>query len=520
MLSSKMITACLCAIVATATCFAQTKTSFSTVNTSDNAGSNAFWDPINIYTVDVNNDGIPDVVQDMKRSGSNNSVGVFGVSIANGDGTFKPAVAYHYPSGVLQAPMTFGDFNHDGKVDIAMTAPGKNYLAVYLGNGDGTFQAPKLSTIPMSAGQSMAASPLVAADFNHDGKLDLAIVGADNTNTTVYVLPGNNSGSFSTAHAVFTAPTAGSVWGSAVHNFVLGDFDADGNGDIALTTTTSNQATGDVSSTTIHVLYGEGNFLFTDSTPFHIASQIEMNSGDLNSDGRTDLFAYDMNNFRLDTFYAQSGRTFATYTESIPRAGYDFSQYTPGLSMADFNDDGRMDLVTTNPLPGKINMMFFLAGTSPGQFTAQTWSVVTTASDYNNTQAVIGDFNRDNKPDFAFVQSWAGAVIHTGLNKTVNGSWGSCAYPHAGQGIRLCSPASSTSTTTVNFSAAAQSLGKLRKMEVWVNGKKLVEQHHAWQGYSYLNFKTTIAPGTYKASIIAADVDNRLQKYPFTFTVK
>src|SRR6185437_572300 len=153
MLRSRVIAAFLCAIVATAMCAAQNNTSFSIVNSSDNAGPNAFWDPINIYAVDVNNDGIPDLIQDMKRSGSNNSVGVFGVSIANGDGTFKAAVPYHYPAGVLDlAPMAFGDFNGDGRVDIAMTVPGKKYLAVYLGNGDGTFQAPKLSTIAINAG--------------------------------------------------------------------------------------------------------------------------------------------------------------------------------------------------------------------------------------------------------------------------------------------------------------------------------------------------------------------------------
>jgi hypothetical protein len=519
MLRSGMITACLCAIVATATSVAQTKTSFSTVHSNDGAGTNGFWDPTNIYTADVNNDGIPDLIQDMKRSGSNNSVGVFGVSIANGDGTFKPAVAYNYPSGVLQAPMTFGDFNHDGRVDIALTAPGKKYLAVYLGNGNGTFQAPKLSTIPLSAGQSMAASPLVAADFNRDGKLDLAIVGADNTNTTVYILPGNNTGSFSTAHPIFTAPTAGSVWGSSVHNMVLGDFDVDGNADIALTTTTSNQATGDVSSTTIHVLYGEGNFTFSDTTPFHIGAQIEMNSGDLNGDGRTDLFAYDMTNDRLDTYYAQTSRTFATYTESIPHTSYNFSQYTPALSMADFNGDGRMDLVTTLTSAGNIQMMFFLADTSPGQFTTQTWNVATYKNTSDDTQAVVADFNRDNKPDFAFVGSYSSSTIYTGLDKTAGGNWGSCPYPHKGQGIALCSPGSSPGNP-VNFSAAARSFGELRKMEVWVDGKKLVEQHHAWDGYAYLNFKSTLAAGTHKGTIFAADVDNKLQKLPFTFTVK
>lgn len=514
---SRVITAIVCA-VASATCLAQINTSFSVVNTSDNTGSTGFWDPTNIYAIDVNNDGIPDLLQDMKRSGSQNSVGIFGVSIANGDGTFKPAVAYNYPTGILLAPMTFGDFNGDGRVDIAISAVGKNYLAIYLGNGDGTFQAPKNSVITLNSGQSIAASPLVAADFNHDGHIDLAIVGSDTTNTTVYILPGNGTATFGAVQPVFTAPTGGSVWGSAVHNMILGDFDGDANADIALTTTTTNSASGAITSTTVHVLYGEGNYLFTPTAPFNVASQIELNSGDLNSDGRTDLFALDLYSKRLDSFYGQSGRTFSMYSESVPQANYSFSQYTPALPMADFNNDGRMDLVTTIAEGGKVYMMFFLAGSSPGQFTAQTWNISTYTSTTEATEPVVADFNRDNKPDFAFVESWASATIHTGLNKTANGNWSNCSYPWKGNAISVCSPAG-TSTPTVNFNATSSSWGQLRKMELWVDGKKLTEQHHVWEGYAYLSSTSTLASGTHKGTIYAANIDNSLKRFDFNFTV-
>jgi hypothetical protein len=414
--------------------------------------------------------------------------------------------------------MAFGDFNGDGRVDIAMTVVGKNSLAIYLGNGDGTFQAPKLSAITLQSGQSFAPSPLVVADFNHDGHFDLAVVGSDSTNTTVYILPGNGNATFGAARPIFTAPTAGSVWGSAVHNMVIGDFDGDANADIALTTTTTNSASGEVTSTTVHVLYGEGNYLFSDTAPFNIASQIELNSGDLNSDGRTDLFAYDMNSYRLHTFYGESGRTFATYSESIPPANYSFSLYTPALSMADFNDDGRMDLVTSIAEGGKVYMMFFLAGSSPGQFTTQTWNVSTYSSTTDITEPVVADFNRDNKPDFAFVESYASGTIHTGLNKTANGNWSNCSYPWKGNAIAVCSPVGA-STSTVNFNAASHSWGQLRKMELWVDGKKLAEQFHVWEGNAWFNYASTVASGSHKGTIYAANVDNSLERFDFNFTV-
>ena len=62
-----------------------------------------------------------------------------------------------------------GDFNGDGKLDLAVTDSGGNAVLVLLGNGDGTFQPP----ITIAVGNGPDA--IVAGDFNNDGKLDLAV---------------------------------------------------------------------------------------------------------------------------------------------------------------------------------------------------------------------------------------------------------------------------------------------------------------------------------------------------------
>ena len=92
---SSILASFLCTISLIATCVAQTNTTFNVVTSNDSTGPISGWTPRNLYAVDVNNDGIPDLIQDhywVSSRGASTLQPVFGVSIANGDGTFKPAV--------------------------------------------------------------------------------------------------------------------------------------------------------------------------------------------------------------------------------------------------------------------------------------------------------------------------------------------------------------------------------------------------------------------------------------------
>src|SRR5205814_4244629 len=89
------------------------------------------------------------------------------VLLGNGDGTFQPAVNSDTGAGPLSVAV--GDFDGDGKLDLATANLGD--VSVLLGNGDGTFGAP--ASIPMSDGSSPAS--VAVGDFNADGKLDLGV---------------------------------------------------------------------------------------------------------------------------------------------------------------------------------------------------------------------------------------------------------------------------------------------------------------------------------------------------------
>ncbi|KAA6464445.1 VCBS repeat-containing protein [Acidobacteria bacterium AB60] len=527
---SSSLAAVFCTMALAATCVAQSYTSFNIVQSNDPYTATAGWTPVNVYAVDVNNDGIPDIIQDQGQTSAGSVTGTFGVSIANGDGTFKPAVAYNYPPGVLQSPMTFGDFNGDGKIDIAMSA-GNRTIAAYLGRGDGTFVNPWYSVIPMASGQSISGfAPLVAADFNHDGKLDLAVVGGNTPSTsgttTVYIVPGEGNGLFSQSIGVLSAPTGINSTSSAVQTMFAGDYDSDGNADLAIAVTTGNNQ-GETASTTVHVLYGAGNFAFEDTAPINFAGPLLLNSGDLNSDGYTDLFALDSNSYRLDTYYGQAGRTFADYTQQLPQVFFEgFGLSVPHVLMADFNGDNRMDLATlATDYSGTMYMLFFLATGSPGQFDLQTWNVPNPMRNPSATgdlmMPVVGDFNHDGKPDWEIVNVFvpgSQSIFYTGLNTTVGQLWADCDYPTTGRGVHVCSPVA-TSGGAVNFNATAHSFGSLRKMELWVDGKKLAEQHHTWGGNAWFSLSSTLSPGTHQGAIFAADIDDTLQLNQFSFTV-
>jgi len=172
----------------------------------------------------------------------------------------------------------------------------------------------------------------------------------------------------------------------------------------------------------------------------------------------------------------------------------------------------------TSSYSGLVYLIFFLGTSSPGQFTLQTWNVPNATGGFELPQ--VGDFNHDGKPDWVFNANTSpgGSTFYTGLNGTVGGLWADCDYPKTARGIMACSPAGN-SGPTVNFNATAHSFGQLRKIELWVDGKKLGEQYHAWQGNAYFNFSSTLVPGSHLGTYFAADVDNTLQPYSFRFTV-
>ena len=211
------------------------------------------------------------------------------VAFSKGDGTFRvtnTAIASFGTYAAQGATPVTGDFNGDGKTDIALTGgAGWSTIPVAFSNGDGTFRVTNLAagSFPVYAGQQGARA--IAGDFDGDGKADIALAGGAGWGS-VPVAFSNGDGTFRVTNAsvagfaVFAAQTAQSP--------VAGDFNGDGKADIALT--------GGAGWGSVPVAFsnGDGTFRVTNTSVASFpafAQQLGSHpvTGDFNHDGKTDI---------------------------------------------------------------------------------------------------------------------------------------------------------------------------------------------------------------------------------------
>jgi hypothetical protein len=177
--------------------------------------------PSSVVVADFNGDGKLDIVTlNFASAPAGNTLTLL---LGNGDGTFTAGTSPM--ASFAPGAIAVGDFNGDGKADLAVSAAvAGNIFTVLLGNGDGTFTAASTTS---TAGPNYVIGPIFAGDFNGDGKLDLAVAGEKNNAGTPYTITvalGNGDGTFTAAsnYSEINAPSAVGV----------GDFNGDGRLDV------------------------------------------------------------------------------------------------------------------------------------------------------------------------------------------------------------------------------------------------------------------------------------------------
>jgi hypothetical protein len=342
--------------------------------------------PVSGVPGDFNGDGIPDLAL---LWSANAYGGPYSVTFlfGKGDSTFTTGPTLQL-TGVQSNPtMIAGDFNGDGKTDLAVLSGNgysSSYLTTLLGNGDGTFGAPLTMTVfnQGAGGGNGSSQSMVAADFNGDGKLDLAVVGQYVSPGGVAILLGNGDGTFTTA-AANIAP------GGDFGVIATGDFNRDGIPDLVVAGTYDSPV-----GNTVFLGKGDGTFTAVAMPPAANSVFQSIVVGDFNGDGKTDLAFGD--NSAVAVFLSNGDGTF------YAAAGSPF--YNSGLSLVagDFNHDGKLDLAAIGGTNYNNSYQIDLyLGAGDGTFTPTTTPPITTQSFYSPFAIVAADFNGDGVPDLA-----------------------------------------------------------------------------------------------------------------------
>jgi hypothetical protein len=456
--------------------------------------------PSDVVSADITGDGKTDLI--VAHTADNSVYFLKG----NGNGTFQPAV--QIPVGqAIQGDVFVGDFNNDGKPDLLLITSNLDQPIVMLGNGDGTFQPAKTSSSFAYPGYYPRG--WTVGDFNGDGKLDIACtLPSETTNTGRYeVLLGNGDGTFKPA-----------IVGPAVLGYsrgiTTGDFNHDGKLDLAIA---DGQGTsGNTANVELTILLGNGDGTFTlgahyaspqfpDGTDTAAVSNPEdVVVADVNNDGNLDVIESDYDN-TINVFLGNGNGTFQA------ARSFDPGNYPRDVIPVDVNHDGKIDLVVTNvgintggalqstdgDEPGSVAV---LLGNGDGTFQAP---ITYSPSVYPGWTAV-GDFNGDGYPDLATSEVLNGHAVNVMLDQPTSTN-----LPPAYVDPPSASPLTVTNNTTTLSALASDDGGESNLTYTWATVGSIpgpVTYSINGTNASKNTVATFTTPGTYLFQCAATDV--------------
>ncbi len=331
-------------------------------------------DPAALAVGDFNHDGKLDVAVAAFYSGQ------VAVLLGRGDGTFLPAVYYSIDSQLESVYwLVAADFNRDGNLDLAVADYLGNDISVLLGNGDGSFQP------PVKQPTTGRPTSVAVGDFNNDGKPDLLVCDAP----YVSVMLGNGDGTFQSP--IDTTPSVSPLAVS------LGDFNGDGKLDAA-----------SVGGGEVTILLGNGHGDFTEGTsyPAGIAPE-SLVAGNFGGNRKLDLAVADLLGSQIMVFRGNGDGTFqAPQSYSVP--------FPWPIEAADLNGDQKLDLLVPTSGLGTSRVVSVLLGNGDGTF--QSPEEYPTGKEPFFVTA--GDFNGDHKADLIVADelgSTVGVLLNTGV---------------------------------------------------------------------------------------------------------
>ena len=313
--------------------------------------------------------------------------------LGNGDGWFKAPVSYAAASDPRM--VIVADFNADGKLDLATANADSATISVLLGNGDGTFQT------HMDNSTAIAASCIsLAAGALRDNKGKDIVAGCQ-SESKVVVLLSNGNGTFKAAKA-YPVP-------AGVDDVALGDFTGDGKLDVAVT----NGGTYDM----VSILPGTGSGTLKAAVVFGTNfGPSGVAAADFNGDGKLDLVTADNGSpfgvtiATISVLLSNGKDMFAARTDYNVGAENVTGAYS-GIAVADLTGNGKADLIVpiTYAFPYELSILM-----NKGNGTFKPF--VSYPLPTGPLAVVAGDFNNDHKPDIAVANGNGSGSITVLLN--------------------------------------------------------------------------------------------------------
>lgn len=349
--------------------------------------------PAVVTTGDFNGDGKQDMAVANKGSIS--------ILLGNGDGSFQSQVDYVIGNWICA--INVNDFNNDGKADLAIAdASGYESVSIFIGNGDGSFQLNASYSIAGPYTIGGIASAIVSGDFNGDRNEDM-IVTSNLDYGSISVFMGNGDGTFS--------PKVDYSWGTGVlyqpSSIAISDFNGDGKLDLAITNI----------NCIVSILIGSGDGTFQPSIYTNITGQYPRSIvvGDFNGDGKAD-FATVNYDYWVQWFGATALSVFIGNGDGTfqPRVDYDIGWKPYSIGIGDFNKDGKIDLVATSFYHYWSGRSYIYGNNVVSTFIGNGDGTFQPKIDYSSGNGPVsvsaGDFNNDNKMDLIVANSGSNTV--------------------------------------------------------------------------------------------------------------
>ena len=382
--------------------------------------------PVAGKAADFNGDGKLDLA--VLNSGSTD----VSILLANGDGTFQ--LARTFGAGNSPSSIAVGDFNGDGKMDLAVfmlpggtpVSPLPGEIRILLGNGDGTLQTPKVTTLDVSA------IAMAAGDFNGDKKTDLVVSNfvSGDLGFSLDLLLGNGDGTFQAVKGIASDLQCGPIAVLACLNFTPADFNKDGKLDLAVAV-----------SGGVQILLGQGNGAFVRGPTAAVTDGFTVGSiqtADFNNDGNLDLIASSGQSSRVGQFTQVAihysvfsgkgdgtfGRelVFATGGSSSTEFGLISSDEITEALTGDFDGDGKLDIAdrrTKSHEQGSTSVLEIRLGNGDGTFAPNNATLDPTLVLPDAGPLLLAqDLNGDQLADVVATDTATRNAIHVLLNAT------------------------------------------------------------------------------------------------------